>query len=94
MNRNEKKRLRFCVFPGYNWCGPGCSGPDAPINAVDAACKVHDECYRGTGNRCRCDREFLRQLEQHMDLNTQEGHHARVIHKYMKVHSFFNCKFL
>ncbi|RDY66986.1 phospholipase, partial [Halobacillus trueperi] len=47
-HRRRYKRPKFCVFPGYRWCGPGCSGPGAPINETDAACKAHDECYRKT----------------------------------------------
>ncbi|WP_325058505.1 hypothetical protein [Lentibacillus cibarius] len=42
---NKTFRPRFCIFPGYKYCGPGCSGPEQPINAVDAACQVHDICY-------------------------------------------------
>lgn len=42
-----------------NWCGPGCSGPSAPITKVDACCQKHDKCY---GSRvwgaCSCDKEI------------------------------------
>ena len=62
MPRRENRRPRFCVFPGYNWCGPGCNGPGEPINEVDAACKAHDICYRGYEDRCKCDSEFLHRL--------------------------------
>lgn len=27
------------------YCGPGHSGPGAPVDALDAACKAHDEAY-------------------------------------------------
>lgn len=40
----------FC-YPGYRYCGPGCSGPGAPTNPVDACCKYHDECYRYCGDK-------------------------------------------
>jgi hypothetical protein len=29
----------------YNWCGPGGEGP--ALNAIDEACREHDECYDG-----------------------------------------------
>ncbi|WP_430789844.1 phospholipase [Virgibacillus flavescens] len=84
---------RFCIFPGYNWCGPGCSGPGAPVNKVDAACKAHDECYRRYGSRCKCDKEFLRRLDIYRNPNTREGRQANVMYNYMKVQTFFRCRF-
>ncbi|WP_173917553.1 phospholipase [Halobacillus sp. Marseille-Q1614] len=84
---------RFCVFPGYNWCGPGCSGPGAPINAVDAACKQHDECYLRTGNYCACDEQFMHRLASLQNPYTPEGRHARMMLHYMKVQRFFTCAF-
>lgn len=33
-------------FPGYRYCGPGKSGPAAPINQLDAICMEHDACYQ------------------------------------------------
>ena len=42
------------------YCGPGHSGPGAPIDAVDAVCKTHDECYGRRGYLdCRCDRNLI-----------------------------------
>lgn len=58
MSQKRSSRFGFCVFPGYRWCGPGCSGPVAPINDVDAACKKHDLCYKRYGDQCACDRAF------------------------------------
>ncbi|MFB5660398.1 phospholipase [Alteribacillus sp. HJP-4] len=84
---------RFCVFPGYNWCGPGCSGPGAPVNAVDAACKAHDLCYRRTKNYCACDEEFIRRLAHLQNPYTREGRNARAMLQYMKIQRFFNCSF-
>lgn len=84
---------RFCLFPGYNWCGPGCSGPGAPVNAVDAACKRHDMCYRYTRDRCRCDQEFIYQLERLQNPYTLEGRHASVMLNYMRIIGGFNCLF-
>lgn len=93
MQRRRNRGFRFCVLPGYNWCGPGCNGPGPPINDVDAACKAHDICYRQNRNRCVCDQEFLCRLEQLIDTRTREGRHARMLYNYMKMQTFFNCKF-
>ncbi|SDI40432.1 coat protein VP1 [Alteribacillus persepolensis] len=90
---DERRRFPgFCVFPGYNWCGPGCSGPGAPVNAVDAACKEHDECYRRHGGpSCYCDDMFIRTLYQLQNPYTQEGRHARFLYQYMRMQMFFMC---
>lgn len=46
-----------------NWCGPGHSGPGAPIDTLDRLCQTHDRCY---GNRgyfaCSCDRELVQAI--------------------------------
>lgn len=48
-----------------NWCGPGCSGPGAPIDSVDACCKAHDECYARRGYfACSCDRDLVNCLSR------------------------------
>ncbi|RSL35076.1 phospholipase [Salibacterium salarium] len=90
-NNRRLNRPRLCIFPGYNWCGPGCSGPRPPINAVDAACKAHDECYRKFGNYCGCDQAFIKQLMLLQNPYTLEGRHARTILRYMKIQRFFTC---
>lgn len=48
-------------FPVYgNWCGPGHSGPGAPIDLLDRMCKNHDECYARQGYfDCGCDQGLL-----------------------------------
>jgi hypothetical protein len=47
-----------CIYG--NWCGPGCSGPGAPISPVDACCKKHDNCYGEKGYFCKaCDDELV-----------------------------------
>ncbi|TKC19155.1 phospholipase [Robertmurraya kyonggiensis] len=88
-----RRMPRFCLFPGYNWCGPGCSGPAAPINAVDAACQRHDMCYMYTRDRCMCDNEFMFRLEQLQNPYTPEGRHARVMLNHMRILRGFNCLF-
>ncbi len=44
-------------IPVYgNWCGPGHSGPGAPIDDLDACCMTHDRCYDREGYLdCGCD---------------------------------------
>ena len=47
-----------------NWCGPGCSGPGKPIDAVDSCCKQHDICYGNKGYfACSCDRRLIKCLK-------------------------------
>ncbi|RLL44871.1 phospholipase [Oceanobacillus piezotolerans] len=87
------RRRTRCIIPGYNWCGPGCSGPGAPVNRVDAACRAHDLCYRYGGNRCDCDVAFLRRLEPYIHLSTEEGRTARLIYTYMRFQAGITCSF-
>ncbi|QHT45220.1 phospholipase [Halobacillus sp. ACCC02827] len=92
--KRKDRRIRrpgFCVFPGYRYCGPGCSGPGEPINAVDAACRAHDECYRIKKDYCACDRAFLKRLKKLQTPETQEGRHAHTLYQYMKVQKTFTC---
>lgn len=93
MSRRKNGRFRFCVLPGYNWCGPGCNGPGAPINDVDAACKKHDECYQQGRDACACDREFLERLRPKIDPYTQKGRHARLLYNYMRLQARMTCRF-
>lgn len=82
---------RFCIFPGYKWCGPGCSGPGAPINDVDACCKAHDKCYQRFGPSCRCDRAFLDCLRPKVNSYSQKGRQAALMYNYMKIKQLFTC---
>lgn len=43
-----------------NWCGPGHSGPAAPIDLLDTRCQTHDRCYATQGyfNKA-CDRQLV-----------------------------------
>lgn len=44
------------------WCGPG-HGGGQPIDAVDAVCQAHDQCYDRSGYfNCACDRELIARL--------------------------------
>ncbi|MFC7786278.1 MULTISPECIES: phospholipase [unclassified Rossellomorea] len=90
--RRNKTGPNLCVFPGYKWCGPGCSGPGAPINSVDAACKAHDLCYEQYGPSCRCDRMFMRRLKNEINPETQKGRHAFLLYQYMKLQTRVTCQ--
>ncbi|MCG7231811.1 hypothetical protein QPX08_06415 [Corynebacterium propinquum] len=50
---------------GYgNWCGPGHSGPGAPINTLDRICMNHDKCYARKGYfACSCDRQLIADIK-------------------------------
>ncbi|MEC3883654.1 phospholipase [Halobacillus sp. HZG1] len=89
--REPMRRPGFCVFPGYKYCGPGCSEPGEPVNAVDAACKAHDECYRYYRDYCDCDLAFINKLERLQNPYTLEGRHARTLYKYMRIQRIFTC---
>jgi len=93
LSQGRQRGFGFCVFPGYNWCGPGCNGPGAPINDLDALCKEHDKCYRSHRSRCECDQEFLRRLRSKVNPHTKKGRQAQLIYDYMKLQTFFTCSF-
>ncbi|MDS9471879.1 phospholipase [Sporosarcina pasteurii] len=88
-----RHRARFCVLPGYNWCGPGCNGPGEPINEIDVACKAHDKCYALYGDKCQCDEDFLNRLYPYIHERSQRGRHARLLYHYMRMQSFFTCRY-
>lgn len=60
-------------MPGYKrWCGPGNSGPGAPVNTLDRLCMHHDKCYARKGYfNCSCDRELLAGINR--DYNRMVG---------------------
>ncbi|MGD7045975.1 phospholipase [Jeotgalibacillus proteolyticus] len=91
MMDRRRNRPGLCLFPGYNWCGPGCSGPGAPVNEVDACCKAHDECYGRGGSRCECDRAFLEQLAKHANPHTEQGRKAALMYDFIKFRMAFTC---
>ena len=77
---NRKRKLGFC-YPGYRYCGPGCSGPGEPTNAVDACCKLHDECYTRHGSTRQCDELFQRCLQPYMNAPNKTARDARLFHR-------------
>ncbi len=55
-----------CIYG--NWCGPGCSGPAAPIDVVDVCCQGHDYCYAREGYfACSCNFALMRCLKPYVD---------------------------
>ena len=51
-------------FPWHgNWCGPGHGGGE-PKDALDEACKRHDECYEKEGyfNCKKCDEQLIDEI--------------------------------
>ncbi|WP_249305913.1 phospholipase [Lederbergia citrea] len=89
MPRKRQKPLSFCVFPEYRWCGPGCSGPGAPINDVDACCYRHDRCYSSGRQHCQCDHELINCLQSKMNPHTVKGRQAALMYRVMKFKTTF-----
>ncbi|MBT2725623.1 phospholipase [Bacillus sp. ISL-75] len=91
MKRRKKSLLSLCLFPGYRWCGPGCSGPGRPINDVDGCCYQHDRCLSRGNSPCYCDKQFMKCLESKMNPHTQKGRNARLMYGFMKLKTTFTC---
>ncbi|MFE8704012.1 Parvovirus coat protein VP1-like protein [Cytobacillus sp. FJAT-54145] len=84
----RRRRGGFCV-PRYRWCGPGCSGPGAPTNDVDACCMAHDMCYRRFGPSGYCDQRFMNCLKQRMHRNSRYRQDASLFYNVMKLKQGF-----
>src|SRR5262249_32622593 len=64
-----------CVYG--KWCGPGCSGPGAPVDNVDQCCQAHDQCYTDRGYfACSCDKRLLACIAPKRDMSTPKGRAA------------------
>lgn len=79
-----------------NWCGPGHSGPEPPIDQLDAACMWHDNCYASWGyDCCSCDSNMIAKINKL--LPTLPRHlvpPAKAVKLAMQVKSCTNmCKF-
>lgn len=62
-------------FPVHgNWCGPGVSGPGAPIDLLDTRCRTHDLCYaeKGYFNKT-CDRQLVALITVDLQMNKYSG---------------------
>ncbi|WP_306593942.1 hypothetical protein [Corynebacterium striatum] len=68
-------------MPGYgNWCGPGHSGPGAPINTLDSLCQKHDKCYGSRGYfACSCDRELVQGIRKNRGKFNGVGENAMAL---------------
>ncbi|MGM9950871.1 MAG: Parvovirus coat protein VP1-like protein [Lysinibacillus sp.] len=82
------RRFGFCI-PGYRYCGPGCSGPGAPTNAVDACCYMHDMCYLHHGDKMYCDQQFQRCLAPKINPYSKEGKDAAFFSRMIGLKQFF-----
>lgn len=87
MNTNRLGELGIC-FPGYRYCGPGCSGPGAPINAADQCCKEHDKCYRKYGHSNYCDQKFHQCLSPYYHYRNKLGRDARIFSRAIRLRNF------
>jgi len=91
LNRKRRSPFSLCIFPGYRWCGPGCSGPERPINDVDYCCYQHDRCLSQGNSPCYCDRQFMKCLRPKINPRTQKGRNARLMYDFMRVTTSLVC---
>ncbi len=82
--RRRRRSRRGLCYPGYNWCGPGCSGPWEPTNEVDSCCKKHDNCYDRFGPTKQCDEMLLECLQSKINPRTKMGRDARLFYDIMR----------
>lgn len=48
-----------------NWCGPGHSGPEPPVDTLDTLCMCHDKCYAARGYfNCYCDAQLKAEIDR------------------------------
>ncbi|KAB7671237.1 Parvovirus coat protein VP1-like protein [Bacillus sp. B1-b2] len=84
--RNKRRnRSGFCLPGGYRYCGPGCSGPGAPINYVDSCCERHDRCVTRYGSCAYCDQRLMDCVESRKRRQGNEGQTARLISTFMNL---------
>lgn len=81
---NRHRGICFC-YPGYRYCGPGCSGPGKPTNPVDACCKLHDECYSKYGRSKYCDNMLQNCLYPKINNHNKMGRDAKLFYNYFKL---------
>ncbi|AYV66534.1 Parvovirus coat protein VP1-like protein [Niallia circulans] len=82
--RRKRNPIKLCLPGGYRYCGPGCSGPGAPINYVDSCCRRHDQCVETYGSCRYCDEKLLHCVQSKSRERTQEGKTARLISDFMR----------
>ncbi|MCH7322410.1 Parvovirus coat protein VP1-like protein [Solibacillus sp. MA9] len=84
----RQRKLGFC-YPGYRYCGPGCTGPGKPTNPVDACCKLHDECYSRNGRTQYCDEMFYSCLSPKINNYSKTGRDAAMFTNIIKLRNKF-----
>ena len=72
-------------FPGYRYCGPGKSGPGAPVNQLDAICMKHDACYKKNGSNRMCDEMFINEIQPLINPYTKMGRDAAIMQLAIKL---------
>lgn len=85
---NTRRKLGYC-YPGYSYCGPGCTGPGKPTNEVDACCKLHDECYARHGRTLGCDEFFYACLSPKINNFSKVGREAALFTNVIKLRNNF-----
>lgn len=75
---NPQMQLQAINLPVWgNWCGPGYSGPGAPIDILDSICMQHDKCYEQRGYfSCYCDDVLKAEINR---LASQMGTRERIM---------------
>lgn len=91
IERGNAQAPTFAVTPKFtqvygNYCGPGNRGGE-PIDAIDAACKMHDMCYHyQKRNDCKCDEKLIKDLEDQLKtrLKFRQHYMAKAMILYFK----------
>lgn len=81
-------RMRLC-YPGYRYCGPGCTGPGKPVNVVDECCRQHDLCYEMGYPKRYCDEYFQFCIYPYINSHTKMGREAAFFSNMIKMRKFF-----
>ena len=85
----RRPNIGFC-YPGYRYCGPGCSGPGAPVNEVDKCCQYHDHCYAQRHGKQYCDAIFLQCLNSYKNPSTKMGRDANLFSRAIILKNYFS----
>ncbi|HAT4258432.1 TPA: hypothetical protein I9068_001766 [Clostridium perfringens] len=72
-----KRIKRSFTWPSFavygNWCGPGHSGPAAPVDRIDKCCWLHDSCYGSNEPQKDCDERLIKCLQWEYNTTTSYG---------------------
>ncbi|MEK3990447.1 MULTISPECIES: Parvovirus coat protein VP1-like protein [Robertmurraya] len=78
-------------YPGYRYCGPGCSGPGRPVNQLDALCMKHDACLRRYGSHRMCDEIFMQRMIPIRNQRNKMGRDAAIMSGFMNLKRMFSA---